>query len=430
MGKVRTVLSCRDCGQQLAQWAGRCPGCGAWGTIEEGRGGHAASAAVVETLAHDDADERRISTGLPGVDRVLGGGLVPSTVALLAGEPGIGKSTLLLQMVANLSAAGLPCLFASGEESRRQVSARAHRLGIDGSSLSFVTGRELPAVVEAARSMRPFLLAVDSIQSLREPSAGQVPGGPSQVRGCADALVGFAKAEGVSVVLTGHVTKDGDLAGPRALEHAVDVVLAFDGDPRSGLRMLSAGKNRFGAEGEVAWFEMSGAGLREIDPAHLLLPGGGEPGAATALPLAGRRGLAVEVQALVAEGEGAARRQVSGLDLRRFQLVGAVLESAGLRLGRADVFGAVAGGARLDDPACDLAVAAAVASAVARVPAPTASAFVGEIGLTGVVRPAPGMGARLSAARAAGLHTVFVPEGAQGLEGLQPRPRSDTSCRP
>jgi DNA repair protein RadA/Sms len=422
MGKVRTVLSCRDCGQQLAQWAGRCPGCGAWGTIEEGRGDNAASAAAVETLVHDDADERRISMGLTGVDRVLGGGLVPSTVALLAGEPGIGKSTLLLQMVANLSAAGLPCLFASGEESRRQVSARAHRLGIDGSSLSFVTGRDLPAVVEAARSMRPFLLAVDSIQSLREPSAGQVPGGPSQVRGCADALVGFAKSEGVSVVLTGHVTKDGDLAGPRALEHAVDVVLAFDGEPRSGLRMLSAGKNRFGAEGEVAWFEMSGAGLREIDPAQLLLPGGEEPGAATALPLAGRRGLAVEVQALVAEGEGAARRQVSGLDLRRFQLVGAVLDSAGLRLGRADVFGAVAGGARLDDPACDLAVAAAVASAVARVPAPTASAFVGEIGLTGVVRPVPGMGARLSAARAAGLHTVFVPEGAQGLEGLSPVP--------
>ena len=422
MGKVRTVLSCRDCGQQLAQWAGRCPGCGAWGTIEEGRGDNAASAAAVETLAHDDADERRISTGLPGVDRVLGGGLVPSTVALLAGEPGIGKSTLLLQMVANLSAAGLPCLFASGEESRRQVSARAHRLGIEGSRLSFVSGRELPAVVEAARSTRPFLLAVDSIQSLREPSAGQVPGGPSQVRGCADALVGFAKSEGVSVVLTGHVTKDGDLAGPRALEHAVDVVLAFDGEPRSGLRMLSAGKNRFGAEGEVAWFEMSGAGLREIDPAHLLLPGGGEPGAATALPLAGRRGLAVEVQALVAGGEGTARRQVSGLDLRRFQLVGAVLDSAGLRLGRADVFGAVAGGARLDDPACDLAVAAAVASAVARVPAPTASAFVGEIGLTGVVRPAPGMGARLSAARAAGLHTVFVPEGAKGLEGLRPVP--------
>jgi len=365
------------------------------------------SSGPLETLAHEDVDERRVSTGLPGIDRVLGGGLVPSTVALLAGEPGIGKSTLLLQMAASLSGAGLPCLFASGEESRRQVSARAHRLGIDGSSLSFVSGRELPAVVEAARSARPFLLAVDSIQALRDPSAGQMPGGPSQVRGCADALVGFAKAEGISVLVTGHVTKDGDLAGPRALEHAVDVVLAFDGDPRSGLRMLSAGKNRFGAEGEVAWFEMTGAGLREIDPGELLLPGGGEPGAATALPLAGRRGLAVEVQALVGRGEGTARRQASGLDLRRFQLVGAVLDSAGLGLGRSDVFGAVAGGARLDDPACDLAVAAAVASAVSGVPAPSASAFVGEIGLTGVVRAAPGMAARFSAARAAGLRTVF-----------------------
>ena len=392
MGKVRTILSCRECGQQLAQWAGRCPGCGAWGTIEEGGARPASTRVSLETLAHEDADERRVSTGLPGIDRVLGGGLVPSTVALLAGEPGIGKSTLLLQMAASLSAAGLPCLFASGEESRRQVSARAHRLGIDGSSLSFVSGRELPAVVEAARPRGPFLLAVDSIQALRDPAAGQVPGGPSQVRGCADALVGFAKAEGISVLVTGHVTKDGDLAGPRALEHAVDVVLAFDGDPRSGLRMLSAGKNRFGAEGEVAWFEMTASGLREIDPGELLLPGGGEPGAATALPLAGRRGLAVEVQALVSRGEGTARRQASGLDLRRFQLVGAVLDSAGLGLGRSDVFGAVAGGARLDDPACDLAVAAAVASAAAGVPAPSASAFVGEIGLTGVVRPAPGDG--------------------------------------
>jgi len=222
--------------------------------------------------------------------------------------------------------------------------------------------------------------------------------------------------------MTGHVTKDGDLAGPRALEHAVDVVLAFDGDPRSGLRMLSAGKNRFGAEGEVAWFEMTGAGLREIDPGDLLLPGGGEPGAATALPLAGRRGLAVEVQALVGRGEGTARRQASGLDLRRFQLVGAVLDSAGLGLGRSDVFGAVAGGARLHDPACDLAVAAAVASAVSGVPAPSASAFVGEIGLTGVVRAAPGMAARLSAARAAGLRTVFVPEGTDPADALRSIP--------
>jgi DNA repair protein RadA/Sms len=366
--------------------------------------------AVLETLEHEDADERRIPTGLPGVDRVLGGGLVPSTVALLAGEPGIGKSTLLLQLAAGLSAAGHACLVASGEESRRQVSARARRLGVDGSALSFVSGRELPAVLEAARSARPALLAVDSVQALRDPSAGQTPGGTSQVRACADALVGLAKAEGISVLVTGHVTKDGDLAGPRTLEHAVDVVLSFEGDPRSGQRMLSAGKNRFGAEGEVAWFA-------------LLLPGGDVVGAAAALPLAGRRALAVEVQALVAGGDaGTGRRQVSGLDARRFQLVAAVLETVGIRLGRADAFGATAGGARLDDPAADLAVAAAIASAASGVPAPSATAFVGEIGLTGTVRPAPGMTSRLAAAEAAGLRTVFVAEAAPARSDLRQVP--------
>ena len=409
MGKVRTLLSCRECGQQLAQWAGRCPGCGAWGTIEE-RGGRG-PAVELETLEHEDVDERRIPTGLPGVDRVLGGGLVPSTVALLAGEPGIGKSTLLLQLAAGLSAAGHACLVASGEESRRQVSARARRLGIEGSALSFVSGRELPGVLEAARSSRPALLAIDSVQALRDPATGQMPGGTSQVRACADALVGLAKAEGMSVLVTGHVTKAGDLAGPRTLEHAVDVILSFDGDPRSGQRMLSADKNRFGAEGEVAWFKMTGTGLREIDPAALLLPGGDVVGAAAALPLAGRRALAVEVQALVAGGDtGTGRRQVSGLDPRRFQLVAAVLETLGIRLGRADLFGATAGGARLGDPAADLATAAAIASAASGVPAPRATAFVGEIGLTGTVRPSPAMNARLSAAEAAGLRTVFVPE--------------------
>jgi len=418
VSRTRTVLSCRDCGRQLARWAGRCPGCGGWGTIEERAGGSVPGAVDLLTLAHEHDDERRVPTGMTGVDRVLGGGLVPATVALLAGEPGIGKSTLLLQLVANLSATGLPCLLASGEESRRQVSARARRLGIDGSAVSFVPGRELPSVLEAARSASPFLLAVDSIQTLRDPGGGQMPGGPSQVRACTDALIGLAKAEGVCVLLTGHVTKDGDLAGPRTLEHAVDAVLAFDGDPRSGLRVLSGGKNRFGAEGEVAWFEMTPAGLREIDPAALLVPGEGEPGAAVALPLAGRRALAVEVQALVAPGEGPARRQVSGLDLRRFQLIAAVLERSGVPL-RGELFGATAGGARVEDPAADLAVSAALASAASGAPPPPASAFVGEVGLTGLVRAVPGMGARLSAARAAGVRTVFAPVGPEVSDGIR-----------
>jgi DNA repair protein RadA/Sms len=237
-------------------------------------------------------------------------------------------------------------------------------------------------------------------------------GGVAQVRTCTDALVGMAKEEGVAVVMTGHVTKDGDLAGPRALEHAVDVVLMFEGDPRSGLRVLSGGKNRFGAEGETAWFEMGADGLHEIDPAGVLLSGSRAPGAAVALPIAGRRALAVEVQALVGSADGPARRQTTGLDGRRFQLVAAVLARAGgYPLGRAELFGASSGGLRVDDPAADLAVAAALASAISGVPTPEGAAFVGEVSLTGLVRQASAMPQRIAAAEAAGCRVVFAAPG-------------------
>jgi DNA repair protein RadA/Sms len=314
-------------------------------------------------------------------------------------------------LVANLSAAGLSCLLASGEESRRQVAGRARRLGLDGSALAFLPGRELPEVLDAARATRPDLLAVDSIQALRDPSGTQMPGGVAQVRQCADALVGLAKSDGIAVLMTGHVTKDGDLAGPRTLEHAVDVVLTFEGDPRSGLRMLTGGKNRFGAEGEVAWFEMTTGGLREVDGADLLVSGPEQAGAAVALPRAGRRALAVEVQALVVPSDPPVRRQVTGLDPRRFHLVAAVVERAGVRIGRSDLFGASAGGMRVDDPACDLAVAAAIASAASGTAPPPSTAFVGEISLTGQVRRGAGLEQRLAAARAAGIGTVFAPTG-------------------
>lgn len=420
MGKARTLHVCSECGQQSAQWLGRCPGCGAWGTIQERAtvGTAPRLATPTLTLAAGGGSERRVATGFAGIDRVLGGGLVEAGVALLAGEPGIGKSTLLLQLVTNLSAAGLPCVLASGEESRDQVAARVGRLGVRGETVSFVPGRELEDVLGSARELRPFLLAVDSIQTLRDSAAGQMPGGPSQVRGCTDALVGLAKSEGIAVLLTGHVTKDGDLAGPRTLEHAVDVVLTFDGDPRSGLRMLTGGKNRFGPEGEVAWFEMTATGLLEIDPTGLLLAGAGEPGAATALPRAGRRALAVEVQALVAPTDGPARRQVTGLDPRRFQLVAAVLERSGVSLGRSDLFGASSGGVRVDDPSCDLAIAAALASAASGIAPPPGCAFVGEVGLTGMVRGGAAMEQRLAAARLAGVSTVFAPID-RGCDGVR-----------
>jgi DNA repair protein RadA/Sms len=412
MTRPRTVFTCSECRQQVAQWVGRCPGCAAWGTIEGSVGGALGQIAPVLTLDGTAEAESRVPTGIRGLDRVLGGGLVPASVVLLAGEPGIGKSTLLLHLLARLSGSGRSCLLVSGEESHGQVAARSRRLGVAGAAVAFAPGRDLATVLGTARDRRPFLLAVDSIQAVRDPSAPQMPGGVAQVRTCTDALVGMAKEEGVAVVMTGHVTKDGDLAGPRALEHAVDVVLMFEGDPRSGLRVLSGGKNRFGAEGETAWFEMGADGLHEIDPAGVLLSGYGVPGAAVALPLAGRRALAVEVQALVGSVDGPARRQTTGLDGRRFQLMAAVLARAGgYRLGRAELFGASSGGLRVDDPAADLAVAAALASTVSGVPTPEGAAFVGEVSLTGLVRQASAMPQRLAAAEAAGCRSVYAAPG-------------------
>jgi DNA repair protein RadA/Sms len=429
VAKKRT-FECTACGALSEQWAGRCPACRGWGGIEERpaslaeSGPHQGALGVAPvpllSIADDDA-ATRVSTGIDGIDRVLGGGFVPASVTLLAGEPGIGKSTLLLQMVSALAGSGSRCLVVSGEESHAQVAARARRLGVAAEAISFAPGRDLAAVLTSASETRPFLLAVDSIQTIRDLEGSQVPGGVSQVRTCTDALVGLAKSRGIAVLLTGHVTKDGDLAGPRALEHAVDVVLTFDGDSRSGLRVLAGGKNRYGSEGETAWFEMEPTGLREIDPTDLLVSGERVPGAATALPLAGRRALAVEVQALVGTSEGPARRQATGLDLRRFQLVAAVLDRAvGLGLGRAELFGASGGGVRIEDPACDLAVAAALASAATGAPPPPNAAFIGEIALTGLIRPSPGMGQRLAAARSAGCTTVFAPQGElDALEGIR-----------
>lgn len=416
MARPRTIFTCSACRQQVAQWVGRCPGCGAWGTIEAAAA--AAAAVPVRGLGGvEEAGSARVSTGIAGLDRVLGGGFVPGSVVLLAGEPGIGKSTLLLHLLGRLARRGSSVLLVSGEESHGQVAARARRLGVAGDDVAFAAGRDLAAVLATARERAPFLLAVDSIQSVRDPSASQVAGGVAQVRACTDALVGMAKEAGIAVVMTGHVTKDGDLAGPRALEHAVDVVLLFEGDARSGLRVLAGGKNRFGAEGETAWFEMGPRGLVERDPASVLTARGGVAGAAVALPLAGRRALAVEIQALMGSPDGPARRQTTGLDARRFQLMAAVLARVGgHRIGRAELFGASSGGMRVDDPAADLAIAAALASAVTGVPPPAGSAFVGEVSLTGLVRRAPGLSQRLAAAEAVGCGLVFAAPTGDGPE--------------
>jgi DNA repair protein RadA/Sms len=419
VGKVRPLLACNSCGHAVSRWAGRCPSCDAWGTIDERASAAAADASPVPLGAGDEPEER-LPAGFPGVDRVLGGGLVPGSVVLVAGEPGIGKSTLLLQVAAALAGAGRSCLLASGEESRGQVAARARRLGIPADAASFVPGRELPAVLDAARAFRPAVLVVDSIQAIRDPAQPASAGGPAQVRGCADALVGLAKQEGLAVLLAGQVTKDGDVAGPRTLEHAVDVVCSFEGDPRTGLRVLTGGKNRFGPEGEVAWFEIGPTGLREVDPTGLLSAGGGEAGSAQALVGAGRRALAVEVQALVVPTTGPPRRHVSGLDPRRFGQVAAVVErSLHLGLFRSELYGTSAGGLRVEDPGADLAVAAALVSAVREEPPPEGAAFVGEVGLTGAIRPVPNAARRLAAAAAAGVRTVFLADPVSGPPELR-----------
>lgn len=273
-------------------------------------------------------------------------------------------------------------------------------------------GRDLSEVVGAVELERPDVLIVDSVQTIREPGSMSVPGGTAQVRACTDALVGVAKETGTTVLLAGHVTKDGDLAGPRTLEHAVDVVLSFEGDQRSGLRMLSGGKNRFGAEGEMAWFEMGPSGLAETDTGPRIGGGETEPGSATALVLAGRRAFAVDIQALVVPLDGPPRRHVAGLDSRRFHLVAAVTDrAAGLRLLQSELYGAVTGGMRVDDPAADLAVAAALASSTTGVPAPSDRAFVGEVSLTGMIQPVQGLEQRILAAAAAGMKVVVCAAG-------------------
>ncbi len=399
--KSKQVFVCQECGAQFAKWQGRCTACGAWNSVIEEIAPAAQAAGklsavsdnVPQPIAKVSLEElARISTGLAELDLVLGGGLVPGSLSLLGGEPGIGKSTILLQLALAVSKSFGRVLYVSGEESAPQVRMRAERLGALSDDLWLLTENNLEVILQQAERQNCRLLIVDSIQTVFLPELAAAPGSVSQVRQCGNELLKLSKERGVAVILVGHVTKEGNLAGPRVLEHMVDTVLYFEGDRLANLRLLRSIKNRFGSTNEIGVFEMTERGLTALDdPSAVFLTHREKPvaGAAVGCVLQGARPVLLEIQALTSPTSfGNARRLASGLDYNRLLIILAVLEKkVGLNLGSQDVYVNVTGGLRVDDPAVDLAVAAAIASAYFDRPLPHDLVAVGEIGLTGELRP-------------------------------------------
>jgi DNA repair protein RadA/Sms len=416
--KPSVQFSCTECGYAAGRWFGKCPGCNAFGTLVEEVVGQVSGASVppkpLLRLVDVHVEEAaRISTGVPELDRVLGGGLVPASLVLLGGEPGVGKSTLLLSALAAVSSERR-ALLVTGEESVAQVKLRAERLG-GAERVEILAETELETVCETLRAERPDVCVIDSVQTLHATELGSAPGSVAQVRESAARLLRVAKEYGIATILVGHVTKDGTVAGPRVLEHLVDCVLQFEGDRYHAHRVLRAVKNRFGSTNELGVFEMTGAGLSGVpDPSEVFgKTVAGEPGAAVACALEGTRPILLEIQALVAQSELAMPRRVAtGVDPKRLAMIVAVLaRHAGVPLGQADVFVNVAGGVRIDEPGADLAIALAIASAARRAPVKSGRAAFGEIGLTGRLRPAGQAERRLEECKKLGLAAVVAPTG-------------------
>jgi DNA repair protein RadA/Sms len=430
VARPATQHVCTECGTASPRWLGKCPGCGAFGTLVEERvqstpaakkGTGVAAPVALGDVRASEAD--RLPTGVPELDRVLGGGLVPASLVLVAGEPGVGKSTLLLSVLGAVSRAGKRAVLVTGEESAAQVSLRAARIG-GAESVGILAETELETVCEALERDRPDVCVVDSVQTLHAAEVTSAPGSVAQVREAAARLMRVAKETGVATILVGHVTKDGSVAGPRVLEHLVDCVLQFEGDRYHAHRILRATKNRFGSTNELGVFEMTGAGLVGVpDPSELFgATHPGEVGAAVGCVLEGSRPLLLEVQALVAQTELAMPRRVAtGVDTRRLAMIVAVLgRHAGLGLGGSDVFVNVAGGVRVEEPGADLAIALAIASAARGAPVREGYAAFGEIGLTGRLRPASQAERRLAECRKLGIAAVVAPTGTPGDDSSKP----------
>lgn len=426
--KARSQFRCSECQYVTAKWVGRCPECSTWGTVNEvavlsslgnpTRRAVAPASPAVPITSIDPGTTRHFHTGIPELDRVLGGGVVPGSVTLLAGDPGVGKSTLLLEVAHRWAGTGRRALYLSGEESAGQIRLRAERTGCTHDEVYLAAESDLQTALGHIDEVQPSLVVVDSVQTMSTAEADGVTGGVTQVRAVTTALTMAAKTTGVAMLLVGHVTKDGAIAGPRSLEHLVDVVLHFEGDRNSALRMVRGVKNRFGAADEVGCFMLHDNGIEGVaDPSGLFLDQRPAPvsGTAVTVSLDGKRPLIGEIQALIGSpATGSPRRAVSGIDSARAAMITAVLEKrAHLPVGSNDIYLSTVGGMRLTDPSTDLAVALAIASAYTDLPLPTTAIAIGEVGLAGDLRRVTGIDRRLAEAARLGFTLAVVPAGVE-----------------
>lgn len=424
MAKLKTTFFCQSCGAQSPKWVGRCPACGEWNTFVEEvvqKASEVKTPGISSTTQRapkpqlvteiDLGSEHRIPVYDKELNRVLGGGLVPGSLVLFGGEPGIGKSTLMLQI--GLGMKGVRVLYVSGEESEQQIRMRAERIGIKNQECYILTETNTQNIFKQIEMLEPQLLIIDSIQTLNTAHIESSPGSVSQVRECTAELLRFAKESATPVFLIGHITKEGSLAGPKVLEHMVDTVLQFEGDRNHIYRLLRTTKNRFGSTNELGIYEMQGSGLREVsNPSEILITNREEPvsGVAIAATMEGMRPMLIETQALVSTAAyGTPQRSSTGFDLRRLSMLLAVLEKrCGFRLGAKDVFLNLAGGIRVEDPAIDLAVMCAVLSSNEDIPISPKNCFAGEVGLSGEIRPVNRIDQRISEAEKLGFEQVFI----------------------
>ena len=419
--REKTVYCCRECGYETANWAGKCPSCGAWNSLAEIKLDSASAPRSVRDRLErpkprkitelDMSEEIRLSTGISELDRVLGGGAVVGSLVLVGGAPGIGKSTLLLQMCGNLPKRKI--LYVTGEESERQLKLRAVRLGVEGENILVLPETDLDAIIDSINVQEPELVIIDSIQTISGDDIASAPGSISQVRECTMRIMRLTKEKGLTVFIVGHVTKEGSIAGPKVLEHMVDCVLYFEGERNTSFRILRAAKNRFGSTNEIGVFEMDDAGLKCVDnPSEMLLSGRPEnaPGTCVACVIEGSRPLLAEVQALVTPSNYNASRRSNGVDYNRAAMLLAVIEKrGGLPVSSCDAYINVIGGLNLDEPAADLATALAIASSYIDRPLGTDLAAIGEIGLSGEIRSVSMINQRLTEISRLGFRRCVIP---------------------